>query len=460
MKKSLPSQASLVQLRHQAKDLLREFRAGSQEAIARFHEHLRRNKPHNGADAPVRLAHATKSGAVTLSDAQFVVAREHGFASWPKLKEHIEILTSVDSRIQKLRAEFAAGDRETKLRLLRPAHSRVRFENYDPDAASLSEADARLLVANEEGYAFWSKYDSFLHLDPAVQAVITAVRAGDLAKLREILRSDPSAANPKWVPGYTPAKDPIPNDSIPLFCVSEAVLRKTNREGNDYELARELIAAGAEVDAEGGLPLEGAVSFNAIGATEALLDGGAAVDGVDGDGVPMAYPIHFGYGAVAELLAARGARTDLRFAAGLGRLDAVKNWFNPDGSLRAGAGALADPYGFERKLRGQSPFRCERTRLNILSQAFYFACVNGKLEVADFLLSQGTEINAIVPGLDVNATVLHRIAIMDAGAEPVVRFLLARGADPSIHDLQYHATPAGWARFNKRDAMADLLTAP
>jgi len=49
---------------------------------------------------------------------------------------------------------------------------------------------------------------------------------------------------------------------------------------------------------------------------------------------------------------------------------------------------------------------------------------------------------------------------MDAGAEPVVRFLLARRADPSIHDLQYHATPAGWARYNKRDAMADLLTAP
>jgi hypothetical protein len=442
MKKSLPFQANLVQLRHQARDLLKEFRAGGQEAIARFREHH---------------AHATERRAAGLSDAQFVVAREYGYASWSKLKQHLELLTGVDSRVQKLRAEFAAGDRETKLRLLRPAHSTLRFENYDPDAASISEADARLLIANEEGYAFWSKYDSFLHLDPAVQAVIAAVRVGDLAKLREILRSDPSAANPKWVPGYTPAKDPIPNDSIPLFCVSEAVFRKTNREGNDYELTRELIGAGGEVDAEGGLPLEGAVSFNAIGATEALLDGGAAVDGVDDDGVPMAYPIHFAYGAVAELLAARGARIDLRFTAGLGRLDAVKNWFNPDGSLKPGAGALADSYGFELKFRGYPPFRCDRTRQNIISQAFYFACVNGKLEVADFLLSQGAEINLIVPGLDVKATVLHRIAIMNAGAERVIRFLLARGADPSIRDLQYQATPAGWARHNKRDAMADLL---
>jgi ankyrin repeat protein len=173
----------------------------------------------------------------------------------------------------------------------------------------------------------------------------------------------------------------------------------------------------------------------------------------------MGYVIHFGFGAVAELLAERGARLDLRFAAGLGRLDVAKNWFNPDRSLKSGAGALADPYGFEHKLRGQSPFRCGRTRPNILSQAFYFACVNGKLDVADFLLSQGAEINAIVPGLDVKATVLHRIATMDAAAEHVVRFLLLRGADPSIRDPDYDSTPEDWARHHKRHTMADLLGA-
>jgi hypothetical protein len=148
MKKSLPAHVSLLQLKHQAKDLLKEFRAGRLEATARFREHQ---------------ARATQGGAVRLSDAQLVVAREYGFASWPRLKQHIELLTSVDTRIQKLRAEFAAGDRETRLRLFRPAHSKVRFENYDPDARSLSEADARLLIANEEGYAYWSKYECFLH---------------------------------------------------------------------------------------------------------------------------------------------------------------------------------------------------------------------------------------------------------------------------------------------------------
>jgi hypothetical protein len=43
----------------------------------------------------------------------------------------------------------------------------------------------------------------------------------------------------------------------------------------------------------------------------------------------------------------------------------VKSWFDADGSLKPGAGALADPYEQEYKQRGQSPFRCERTRPNI-----------------------------------------------------------------------------------------------
>jgi hypothetical protein len=176
MNKHLPARPSLTQLKHQAKDLLKNFRAGTQDAILLFQEHHPDLADRN---------------AITLSDAQFVVARDYGFATWPKLKRHIELLTNVDNRVEKLRTAFAAGDRETRLRLLSPAHTKVRFENYDPDAAEISEADARLLVANEEGYAYWSKYESFLHLDPVVQAVIGAVRTGDLVKLREILRSDP-----------------------------------------------------------------------------------------------------------------------------------------------------------------------------------------------------------------------------------------------------------------------------
>jgi hypothetical protein len=440
MRKSLPAQPSFTQLKHLAKDLLKDLRAGDEEANARFREH-----------------HPDSAGrkAITLSDAQLVVAREHGFASWPKLKHHVEQLAAVEDRVARLQSEFASGDRRVRLRLLVTGHAKERFENYDPDAASLSYADARLLVANQEGYAYWNKYESFLHLDPAVQAVIAAVRNGDLARLREILSADPAGANPGWVAGFSAPK-PVPNDSIPLFCVSEGVWRGTNSRGNEYELTRVLAAAGADVDIEGGLPLASAVSFGAVRVVEALLDCGAAVDGVDGDGVPMAYAMHFGFGEVAERLARRGAKLDLRFAAGLGRMALVKGWFEANGALKPDAGSLADPYGLEYKRSGQPPLRCERTRRNVLSQALYFACVHGRLDAADFLLSQGADVNAIVPGLDSRATVLHLIVARDE-TDDTIRFLLARGADPELRDEEYHATPADWARHHKRDDAVTLL---
>jgi hypothetical protein len=140
----------------------------------------------------------------------------------------------------------------------------------------------------------------------------------------------------------------------------------------------------------------------------------------------------------------------------------VKSWFGADGSLKPGAGALTDPYGQELRQRGQSPFRCERTRPNILSQALCFACVHNRLEVADFLLTQGADINAIVPGLDMKATVLHCVATANgrfarSEIETVIRFLLDRGADPAIRDEVYHSTPIGWAwHFSLSDSV-DLL---
>jgi len=252
---------------------------------------------------------------------------------------------------------------------------------------------------------------------------------------------------------------PIPNDSIPLFCVSEGVFRETNRSGNEYQLTHALIAAGALPDIEGGLPLACAVSFGTVRVVDALLDSGAAVDGVDRDGVPMSYAVHFGWRDVAELLYRRGGSLDLRFAAGLGRLNLVKSWFNPDGSLKPGAGALSDPYGLELKMRGGSMHRCDRTRANILDQSFYFACANVHLEVAEYLLQQGAKINAIVPGLDSHATVLHLIATRDPSYLPVIQFLLDHGANRAVRDEEYFATPADWARHARRQEALELLNA-
>jgi hypothetical protein len=73
---------NLEQQKNRAKDLLRAAKAEDAEALSRL-EAVRRNS------AAPNLADAHRSN-VKLADAQFVIARELRFASWAKLKSHIE----------------------------------------------------------------------------------------------------------------------------------------------------------------------------------------------------------------------------------------------------------------------------------------------------------------------------------------------------------------------------------
>jgi len=65
-----PVRPNLAQLKHQAKDLLRDLRRNEPQAIADFQEHL---------------SLATDPAAAKLADAQFVLARSYGLPSWPRL---------------------------------------------------------------------------------------------------------------------------------------------------------------------------------------------------------------------------------------------------------------------------------------------------------------------------------------------------------------------------------------
>jgi hypothetical protein len=171
--RNLPPRPSLVQLKHEAKDLLKAARSGGTEALSRLR------------DARPRLR---QSGA-SLADAQVVLAREYGFSSWPKLKAHVEGLQRVEERVTWLRQAFANADQPTRERLLECVHTRERFQDYAPDATEISERDTRLVVANEAGYSFWRGYETYLYLDPAVQQVLAAARAGELGRLQALLRA-------------------------------------------------------------------------------------------------------------------------------------------------------------------------------------------------------------------------------------------------------------------------------
>src|SRR5438552_1968070 len=94
---------NLEQQRKRAKDLRRAHAAGSVEATLRIIQHLPRTR---GKDAAQVLA-----SPFTLSDAQLVVAREAGFASWPDLKHHTErSRLGVDGDIEAVLSAAIAGD--------------------------------------------------------------------------------------------------------------------------------------------------------------------------------------------------------------------------------------------------------------------------------------------------------------------------------------------------------------
>ena len=78
---SLPDRANLTQLRKQARELQRAVRAGSaaaRELVADYHP--------AGAPDPGAAA------AFPLHAARLVISRQYGFASWTRLKRHIELV--------------------------------------------------------------------------------------------------------------------------------------------------------------------------------------------------------------------------------------------------------------------------------------------------------------------------------------------------------------------------------
>src|SRR5262245_33523125 len=117
--RNLPSRPDLDQYKKQAKDLLREAKAGDAAALARVR-----------AQAPARRSRSPrKPESLKLADAQLAIAREHGFESWPKFSDRIAVLNGRAERAEICRSAEAAadaGDADALERLLRDHESVLR----------------------------------------------------------------------------------------------------------------------------------------------------------------------------------------------------------------------------------------------------------------------------------------------------------------------------------------------
>ncbi len=84
--RELPPNPNLEQLKNQSRELLRAFRSEDPQAMETLREFIPRLK--NEPDLP--------SVSIRLADAQSALARQYGFESWRKLRQHIEAPSSPD----------------------------------------------------------------------------------------------------------------------------------------------------------------------------------------------------------------------------------------------------------------------------------------------------------------------------------------------------------------------------
>ncbi|MEC3973792.1 ankyrin repeat domain-containing protein [Amycolatopsis sp. H20-H5] len=413
-----------------------------------------------------RAKELAKAGPVKLSEAQFALARQYGFPSWPKLQAYVRRAEQHGPGLQHAYHADIEYYTDRALGLLASA------EDGTPDALAffgdlpLSRTGARAAVAREHGFADWRALRAHVGtLDESGEPFARAyqrVEARDVEGLAALVDAFPDLVHAKGTNG---------ND---LLGMAGATC--------DERLSRVLLDRGADpaaANAHGWTPLHQAAYNNLPLLAGMLLDAGAPTGlSARGDGgTPLVVALFWGNRTVAELLAGHGdAPANLRVAAGLGDRDLLDELLSPTGELAPAAGAHRAYYrphsGFPAWLPADDP-------AEIRDEALAWAARNGRTEAIRALVARGASIDADVYrgtaltwaaandlphtirtllelGADVNRrgtfggpdhgngiTALHLAA--QGGKLDAIRTLLEAGADPTIRDTSHGGTPQSWA---------------
>ena len=283
-------------------------------------------------------------------------------------------------------------------------------------------------------------------MDAKFHPAIRAIKSGDLDGLRALLDHDASLAT---------ARSSRSHPTL-LQCLALEAIDVPNK----VEMARLLIDAGADINGA----LGAAACIDNVEIAALLLDCGAAINGT-GSWSPLEEALYWNNRRVIDLLLERGATVhNLRTAAALGRINLVKSLFNGDGTLKHEAGKIDWPFGELEKSNLNCGIKDElqakvsqwsNDRQDIIDNAFVYACMHNQMDVANFLLEQGAQINAIPPGFDYSGTGLHYAALN--GHQGMVDFLIERGADVNVKDTKVSSTPAGWAEHGDHKELSEYL---
>ncbi len=288
------------------------------------------------------------------------------------------------------------------------------------------------------------------HWDKAVLAIVD----GDLELLERLLADKPELVH---------ARSPAPHAPALLhYSAANGVEDELQRTPpNAPSIAEALLKAGAPPDplskAYGGgrnatpmcllvsswHPFERGVQSELVGV---LARGGAAIDGLDNDGAPLATALTFGSTRAAEALVQCGARVDnILFAAGLGQVDAVRRWLEPSGGLSAAAIGSYAPVFLGITIEGPEAIR---------QQALHFAVAHGQTEVAAMLLAAGADAGAESLGHHARLPLLQ---CLFTHKDWMVDLLLEHGANPHAVDGKLKCSAADYAARTDRPEISERL---
>ena len=310
----------------------------------------------------------------------------------------------------------------------------ARIREHHPEGEALAAAgplklaDCQLVIAREAGFASWAKLKHHVLFRNAV----AALDAGDLPALGALLRQYPTLVRHQCVTGDWYEQGYF-HGALLLHHVAGNPIRQPIPP-NILDVARLLLKHGADPNAAtaGGCRTIGLL-LTSKQASEAgvavpladLLREAGAVDTLEDPDI-LTMPLLNVAPATARELVKRGARVDLRHAAGLGDLD----------RLRALLAA-----GEEEHLR---------------EEALVFAAIRGEIEAARILVAHGARGDVLLsPGGATPRTALHEAA--NRGHREIVETLLAAGASPRVVEPCFGGTASGWARHGGHEEIADLL---